>query len=150
MMTYYKLNEKGIALVTTLLMGLIAMGLVAIAFFLATTSTNMSGMERRYISELDAAKGVAEYIMADLRADILRCNGGNNCVGDQNCVDPASVIDLDGNVCGGLGKPACANISACYLNQTVSGGATFVSVTITSTNPSSSEQAAVDFVYKLQ
>ncbi|HIJ79892.1 MAG: hypothetical protein OEY01_14985 [Desulfobulbaceae bacterium] len=150
MMNYYKLNEKGIALVTTLLMGLIAMGLVAIAFFLATTSTEMSGIEKRYITELDAAKGAAQYIMTDLRAGILKCNGGNPCIGDTTCASVGSVIDLNSNVCNGLGKPACANISACYLNETSSTDFTLISVSITSTNPTFNEQATVDFVYRIE
>lgn len=147
-MKLYRLNEKGVALVTTLLLGFIAIGLVAIAFFLGIRGTRMSGLDKRYITELDTAKGSSQYIMATLRASTLTCNGGV-CAGDPTCVAAASNIDIHPNVCTALGKPGCANISACYLSSTASGADTIASVRVRSNNPNTGEQAVVDFVYKL-
>lgn len=148
-MKLFRLNEKGVALVTTLLLGFIAIGLVAIAFFLGIKGTRMSGMGKRYITELDSAKGASQYIMAALRAASLTCNGGGACVADPNCGGGASTIDLHPNVCTALGKTGCANIAACYLSTTTSGTDTMISINIRSNNPNTGEQAVVDFVYKL-
>ncbi len=148
-MKLYRLNEKGVALVTTLLLGFIAIGLVAIAYFLGIRATMMSGLGKRYISELDTAKGTSQYIMAALRASSLTCNGGAPCVADPNCAGAASNIDIHPNVCASLGKIGCANIAACYLSSTVSGTDTMTSVNVRSNNPNTGEQAVVDFVYKL-
>ena len=148
-MKLYRLNEKGVALVTTLLMSFIAIGLVALAFFLGIKGTRMSGMGKRYITELDTAKGASQYIMAALRAASLTCNNGGACVADPTCANGASTIDIHPNVCASLGKTGCANIAACYLSTTVNGDDTMVSINIRSNNPNTGEQAVVDFVYKL-
>ncbi|MBU4229551.1 MAG: hypothetical protein ACYC0O_08860 [Desulfurivibrionaceae bacterium] len=148
-MKLYRLNEKGVALVTTLLLGFLAIGLVATAYFLGLRATRMSGLGKRYITELDVAKGTSQYIMATLRASSLTCNGGGACVGDQTCASAASNIDIHPNICASLGKAGCANIAACYLSSTVSGTDTMTSVNVRSNNPNTGEQAVVDFVYKL-
>lgn len=154
MMTIYRLNEKGFALVTTLLLGLIAMALVGLAFYMALHATRMSGMEKRYATELNAAKGAASYVMAELRNESLTCNGGNPCA-NNTAASPAcsadATIDLDSNVCNALGKTAaCANISACHLNTTTVAPSSFISITITSTAPGTNETANIDFVYEIQ
>lgn len=150
----YKLNDKGFALVTTLLLGLVAMTLVSIAFYMALMNTQMSGMEKRYSMELNASKGAADYVMAELRADNLTCNGGNPCA-DNTAAAPAcspeATIDLDSNVCNALGKTvACANITACHLNKTTVDETDIISISVSATNPVSNEKANVDFVYKVE
>lgn len=149
----YKLDDKGIALVTVLLQGLIVMALVGIAFYIGLVGTQMSGTEKRYITELDAAKGTADYVMASLRNASLSCNGGNPCVGNATpCGTVASTIDLNTNVCQALGKnAACDNVEACFISSTVDidGYITFSSLRVTSTNGNSGENAIIDFVYKI-
>ncbi len=150
----YKLNNKGFALVTTLLLGLVAMALVSLAFYMTLINTQMSGMEKRYSNELNAAKGVADYVMAELRNENLTCNGGNPCADNTAALPACSVdatIDLDSNVCDALGKTtACTNITACYLNKTTVDDTDLISISVTTTNPTSNEKADVDFVYKVE
>ncbi len=59
-------NEKGFALLTVFLLGTISMIMVGVVFYLLGVSGSMSGMDKRYTSELETAKGVGEYVMADL------------------------------------------------------------------------------------
>lgn len=149
----YCLNDKGVALVTTLVLSIIAMALVSIVYLVVTAGIKMSGVEKRYITELDAAKGVAEYVMATLLTENLTCNGSTNpCVSDATCTNPSSNIYIHPNVCTALNKPNCANISACYLNATpvdpLYPSKKVVSVRVLSNNPSN-EQTLIEFVYNL-
>lgn len=150
----YKLNDKGFALVTTLLLGLVAMALVSLAFYMALLGTQMSGMEKRYSTELNAAKGTADYVMASLRNDNLTCNGGNTCTDDDPAVAGCSAgatIDLDSNVCNALGKTAaCTNVTACFLNKTTVDDTDLIAISVTTTNPTTNETTNVDFVYEVE
>lgn len=151
-MRFFMGNQDGFILVTSLLMGMVAMALVGVAYEMSTQTTQVSGMEKRYTLELDAARGIAESIKVDLRAANLTCNGGNQCVGDNTCASAASNIDLNTAACTVLGKVAggaCANITGCYLGSATSGSATIVSIGIQSVNAATGETALIDFVYRV-
>ena len=153
----YRLDERGVALLTVLLMGIIAMALVAVAYYTGGFGTRMSGVEKRYTIELETAKGAADYIMADLVNINLTCNGGNSCVADADgnpvpC-DAAAQIDIPGAVCAALGKAGCAGLSACYLSETSTTASSYpklVSVHVSSVKQAGGENAIVEFVYKLE
>lgn len=145
------LNEKGFALLTVLLLGFLSMGLIAVAFYMTSTSTELSGIEKRYSVELDAAKGVSEYVMAQILNLNLTCNSAapGACTPDTTpdiCNATAQII-LNPNICTALGKAGCAGVSACYMSANTVGVDSFYSVRVTSTS-NSGEQAIVDFVYK--
>jgi len=159
-------NEKGMALITVLLFGLVAFGVVAGAYFMTLTGTRMSGVEKRYISELDAGKGVSDYVMGRLVQANLRCNGGNTCVGDttpDTCA-AASTIDISSTVCAALGKQTnangCVDLTACYMSITTINEIDpitsdtliidLVSINVNSSNPVRGEQANIDFVLRVE
>lgn len=139
-----KLNEKGYALLTVFLISLISMVLISIMFYALTNHTRMSGQNKSYLTELEAAKGVSEYIMASLRNDSLTCNSNGNCNANDS-------IDILGGVCTALGKANCNGISATYLSRIneTSSGATIIAVQVTSSQANGSAKAIVEFVYKV-
>jgi Flp pilus assembly pilin Flp len=55
-------NEKGIALVTVLILALIALALISTLIFMVTQGTKVSGFYKRYATSLDAGYGGAEII----------------------------------------------------------------------------------------
>ena len=159
-------NENGFALLTTLLLGILSLGLIAMAFYMVMSSTMLSGVEKRYSVQLDVAKGVSGYIMAEIRDLNLTCNGGT-CSPNSTAsstppfsCDTNAQVDLDQNICIALGKSAaCAGVSACYLSEDLFTPAppptpppdpyTLYSVRVTSTN-SIGENAIIDFVYRIK
>ncbi len=56
-------NQKGIALVATLMLLVLALGVVAILFRLVTQETKLTRLEQSYTTTLDAAKGGADIFM---------------------------------------------------------------------------------------
>ncbi len=159
-------NENGFALLTTLLLGTLSLGLIAMAFYMVISSTMLSGVEKRYSVQLDVAKGVSGYIMAEIYDLNVTCNGGT-CSSNSTTsstppfsCDTNAQIDLDQNICIALGKPAaCTGVSACYLSEdiftpTIPLGNpdppyTLYSVRVTSTN-NIGENAIIDFVYRIE
>ena len=143
----HKLDENGFALLTVFLIGTISLALVSLVFVLLTMSTRMSGQDKRYLTELEAAKGASEFIMASLRDVSLTCNSNATCTAGNS-------IDLHGSVCTAMGKPGCNGLSATYLSESsqTAGGVptiTVVAVEVTSTRANGPEKAIVQFVYKI-
>jgi hypothetical protein len=107
----------------------------------------MSGQDKKYLTELEAAKGASEFIMASLRNDTLTCNSNAAC-------SAGDAIDIDGSICTAVGKTGCNDISATYLSsidETSAGTitATIVAVQVESLHTNSSEKAIIEFVYKV-
>jgi|WetSurSiteA1Bulk_404760.scaffolds.fasta_scaffold01937_4 hypothetical protein len=55
-------NEKGIALVTVLILSLIALTIISTLIFMVTQGTKVSGFYKRYATSLDAGYGGAEIV----------------------------------------------------------------------------------------
>jgi len=64
-------NEKGIALVMVLILSVIALAIMAGLIYMVTSGTQMSGMEKRYKTALEAGSGGADvqYQIIALRMD---------------------------------------------------------------------------------
>ncbi len=151
-------NEKGFALLTAFLLGVLSLGLITMAFYMLFASTRLGGVAKRYSVQLDAAKGVSGYVMAQIRNDNLTCATGATCTVNATAssappftCDAAAQIDLNPLICTALNKTnACTGLSACYLSEDLTDTdllTTLYSVRITSLN-STGEQAIVDFVYR--
>ncbi|BAI80334.1 conserved hypothetical protein [Deferribacter desulfuricans SSM1] len=84
-----KLNNKGIALLTTLILSLVALGFVAAIMYMLNSSTNISGTHKRYQNALMAARGASEYIM-----DKLVSGDEKSLCNNQLCTDNTT-IDLN-------------------------------------------------------
>ena len=76
-------RESGLALIVTLLLGLIAAGFIGAMMYALGTGSRVSGIDARYTSSLQAAKGGASYITQNVGApsNPLKCedDGGNTC-----------------------------------------------------------------------
>jgi Flp pilus assembly pilin Flp len=59
-------NKKGIALITTLLLALISLALIATLMNLVLSGTKMSGIMKTYTSTVEAAKGGVEKFISDM------------------------------------------------------------------------------------
>jgi len=55
-------NEKGLALVTVLILSLIALAIISTLIFMVTQGTKVSGFYKRYSTSLDAGYGGAEIV----------------------------------------------------------------------------------------
>jgi Flp pilus assembly pilin Flp len=79
-------NEKGIALVTVLILALIALTIISSLIFLVTQGTKVSGFYKRYATALDAGYGGAEiatslvYNRGELDISGLGVNYTSQCV----------------------------------------------------------------------
>ena len=71
-------KESGLALIVTLLLGLIAAGFIGAMMYVLSSGTQISGMEARYTSALQAAKGGASFITQELSTYDLRCTDGSS------------------------------------------------------------------------
>ena len=151
------LNDEGFALLTTFLLSFLSLGLIAVAFYMLTSSSHLQGVAKRYTVELDAAKGISGYIMAEVRNGNLACVN-SPCTPNAACATNSSIIVAPDGICKGLGKVDsagkgdCSTIKACYMTETedtASPGTFFYSFEVISTN-NSGEKAIVDFVYKTQ
>ena len=56
-------NDRGIALLTTLMLMVLGFGLVATLLYMVTYGTKTTGLEQEYATALDAAKGGADLII---------------------------------------------------------------------------------------
>jgi hypothetical protein len=56
-------NEKGIALLTTLMLMVLGFGVVATLLYMVTYGTKTTSVEQKYATALDAAKGGADFII---------------------------------------------------------------------------------------
>src|ERR1700674_2329958 len=65
-------NEKGIVLVTTLMLTLIILVVITALLYMMTTGTKISGAQKRYLTALDASYGGAEIVAKDIIPLILR------------------------------------------------------------------------------
>ena len=64
-MEYFK-NQKGIALVTALLITLISLAIIMAVIYFVTQGTKISSLEKRYQTALDASYGGVEIITKDI------------------------------------------------------------------------------------
>jgi len=167
-------NEQGVALITVLLFSMVAFGVVTGAYFMVTSHSKLSGMEKRYVSELETARGVASYVIGEIKNGSLTC-GANNCCPAPPCqaglnnatglCQANKTIDIHGAICAALNRTptatGCTNITACLMSQTdyteINPGASApdnaVQVSVFTVNvqakSNSGEKANIDFVLRM-
>jgi hypothetical protein len=73
-------NNKGIALVTTLVLGLVALTFIGALLYMLTSESGSSGISKRYTTALEAAKGAADYVISGLLAEKLICSSFDGAV----------------------------------------------------------------------
>jgi hypothetical protein len=103
-------NEKGIALVMVLVLSAIALAIMAGLIYMVTSGTQISGMEKRYKTALEAAKGgtdVAHQVInlkvseSDISNFMAALGGAITTSTSNACVIANSAYTLpDGTTCG--------------------------------------------------
>ncbi|RLJ71021.1 hypothetical protein BCF55_1310 [Hydrogenivirga caldilitoris] len=132
-------NERGIALITTLILGLIALVIIAALMFMLVTGTQISGISKRYSGALEAAKGASEYIVQKILDGTLSCNGGGVC-------SAGGSIDLETYVSNIPGY----TVSATYLGDINRFGTYVYAIQVEARGATSAERAIVEFVYRVE
>jgi hypothetical protein len=64
-------NEKGIALLTTLMLMVLGFGVVATLLYMVTYGTKTSSVEQKYATALDAAKGGADFLINMMQNELF-------------------------------------------------------------------------------
>lgn len=153
-------NEKGAALITTIILGIVALAVIAALLTFILYGLRTSTLERKYTSALEAAKGSSEYIMKSLLDDTLNCKNSNgdsckcssltddlkcpNCSNQNSC--KATIIDL-----GSFSKVGDYEITATLLSKSKSpNGSNIYAIRVEAKKISSSEKAEIDFVFKVE
>lgn len=133
-----KSNEKGMALLVTLVLSFVALGFIAAILYLVNTSTSGSGATKRYSMALETAKGVSDYVIEKILSDDLTCSGAS--------CDSGETIDMDIT-------PPDHSVEAKMLSDpkkvTLSGvDYTIYSVRVKAENNKTNNKAIVEFVYR--
>ncbi len=152
MSSFNRINEKGFALITVMMIGTVSMMLIAIGAYMVSTGKESTGIQRRYQSEVEIATGTADVVMSQLMNGSLTCTPAQAlCVPDPACT-PAAQIYISPAVCNALNKPNCNNLSGCYLSfgpDPVNPTNFLVSMQFTSVGDGG-ENAIIDVVYRFQ
>lgn len=107
-----RLNQKGIALVTALILALIAMAIAIATIYIVIQSTEVSGLKKRYTTALGATKGATEAT-----ALLISLSGS---------------IPLDMNAITTISNPACFETK--LTNRKASWGSCDTGETVTSSS----------------
>ncbi len=89
-------SEKGIALITTLILGLVALTFIGALLYMLISESSTSGISKRYSTALEAAKGASEYVISSLLADTLECSTPDGSV-KCKCIDLDNDLTCPGN-----------------------------------------------------
>jgi len=140
-------SEKGIALLTTLILGLVALTFIGALLYMLSTGTKMSGIEKRYTTALDAAKGGAELVITKIENDNIRCGGGT-CTPCPVSLNNNCKLDLQISTLGGYTIES-------YLrgeDSAIYGGTQYkiYAILVIANNPNTNENAKVEFVYRIE
>ena len=149
--------NKGMALITVLLLGLLGAGLVVSIYYVSKNLFTMSGMNRRYIEELEDAKSISHYIASTIMSSTrdLACgsNGTNVCIPNEviDCNSSSrAYVYIDPSVYDSSRHQA----KACYLfsvdDTTAVTPYAMHGFWIEVTNANTNERVQVEFVYKVQ
>lgn len=131
-----KYNESGIALISTLVLGLIAMGFISALFYMLTTGSTLSGSQKKYEGALEVSKGVTDYIIVKILDDQLTCNGGGTC--NKN-----STVDIVGFNVPGYTMNATLVDKIGTVNYSIYAFQIDVNSTV------GGEKASIEFVYRV-
>ncbi len=144
-------NNRGMALLTTLVVSVLAVAIVAAFFYVLTRGTTISKQERLYTSALEAAKGVSFLILNGLKEGTLQCRKGTSFV---SCTDSTLSYPADINLYIG-GKDFSTlgnyNISAQILSYKSTATSEIFSVKVISVPTTAHKtRAEITFVVEIQ
>lgn len=131
-------NDRGIALVTTLMLTLLSLVIIMATFYLITAGTVQSGANKRYRSALDASYGGSHAVIKDILPQLL-----------QNFTDPNMFNDV-ANTFASLNLQVETGTLACMQAKLTSATSTWISSGVCGTNSNSlSPTVQPDFQFTL-
>lgn len=81
-------SQDGIALVTSLMLTLISMGIILALMYMITQGTQVSGQFKRYKTALDASYGGTEIYTKDIFPFVLRNYSSSSLIADLQATSP--------------------------------------------------------------
>ena len=167
-------DNKGAALLTTLMIGILALVIVLALFTFILFGKGSSVLKERYTSALEAAKGTAYYIIDKLNkgamdlycynphnsavkckcgsvystgstnSTVLQCDYGNTTVVNPNIIDLGSYSTLPAPDGGNYN----INAKLIYKDLSADGRFDIYSIEVNAVNSKTKEKATIDFIYK--
>jgi len=142
---YFISNEKGMALMTTLMLGLISIGMIGGVYFAMTNSARTKGVSERYTQELEIARGIADYIRAGIFQEKVNEDGGIKCRTTGS--DANATCDINTRIIripfdAAIGKTNLTDVNATFLSFSDD----IYSIRVISRNTTTNEHAEIDFV----
>lgn len=152
-----KMNDKGFALVTVLLLGSMSMVLIALGAYMISTGSESGGQQKRYQGEIERSAGAGELMLSQLILGSLTCTpAAIACIPNTDTTtltscsasaqiyfSPAILTTLD---------KTTNSLSACYLSSTsdpVDPDKNLVAIKLISQSEGN-ETAIIDIVYKIE
>lgn len=80
-------NERGVALVTALLLTMISLGIVMALLYMVTMGTRLSGAHKRYKNSLEATHGGAQLITKDIIPKLFNAYSSSQIMTDFAGID---------------------------------------------------------------
>jgi hypothetical protein len=117
-------NQKGMALITAFMFGLISIGLVGAIYFAMQNATRTTGVEAKYTAQLEISRGISEFVRAAIREDVVNRPHGLQCCASQACTshvpcDDGTFIDLSGFITE-INNADTNNLQTNYTNSDIS------------------------------
>ncbi len=155
-------DNRGAALLTTLILGFIALAVIGALLTFMIYGKKTSVVERKYTSALEAAKGASDYIMSSLFRASLICqdaSGSITCNCDELLPYPLlKCPSCSGASCNQANKVSLGsystigdyNISAQIISKVETPNEVIYGIRVTAQKADSQEKAVIEFVFKLE
>jgi len=153
----YPKREEGMALVTVLLLGLFGAAIVVGFFYITKNLVTMSGIGSRYVTELEEANGIANYIAGTVMSSTRDLGCGSD--GASICI-PQATINCNATSSSHIYIPQDIydsqkyQVNACYLFSVEDPDAvvpyTMYGFWLRVLNSTTGEKVDIDFVYRVE
>ncbi|WP_297473483.1 hypothetical protein [Persephonella sp.] len=148
-----KKSEKGAALLTTIILGVVALAVVAALMTFIMYGKRTSVIETRYTSALEAAKGGADIIIGGLINDTLYCHCGSSKQLCSYCIDGNVDYDIYIGQNANSTQMTIGNytVTAKIISKITTSSTEIYAVKVDSVSSGSNpERATVEFVIKVE
>jgi len=132
-------NDKGIALVTSLMLTLIIMTVIMATFYLITAGTIQTGASKRYKTALDASYGGGQMVVKDLIPQLL-----------QNFTAPNMISLVTNNFASAIGLQIQTSSLACLQAKLTQNTSKWQAASCSSSSSSLNPTQMPDFQFSLQ
>lgn len=146
-------NEKGAALLTTVILGIVALAVVAALMTFIMYGKRTSVVETRYTSALESAKGGADIVIGGLINGTLYCQCGSSKQLCNYCLDGSTSYNIYLGQNANSTQMTIGNytVTAQIISKITTSSAEIYAVRVNSTSSGSNpEHATIEFVIKVE